>query len=135
MKLYPIEVTNGANWGKFAVGRFEDEEWAWPTHVGEAGPSNIVGPLLAHTGWNPAALWVLDIQTREGAAFRHGGYAKADLEKHAIWVCPMFEPFLEWLYEQDVADLSTLPPLVHLPDAEFSLHGHRRPGPTGESLR
>jgi hypothetical protein len=44
-------------------------------------------------------------------------------------VCPLFEPFLEWLYEQDLTDLSTLPRRVELPDAEFSFTGYRRPGP------
>jgi hypothetical protein len=41
----------------------------------------------------------------------------------------MFEPFLEWLYAQDLSDLGALPRLVELPDAEFSFSGYRRSGP------
>jgi hypothetical protein len=50
-----------------------------------------------------------------------------------IWVCPLFEPFLEWLYERyreaGELDLDELPDVVELPGAEFAFHGHRRPGP------
>lgn len=74
-------------------------------------------------------MWVLDLQTGEGAFFRPGGYAAADLEKHRVWVCPLFEPFLEWLYRQDLTDLGQLPRLVELPDAEFAMRGYRRAGP------
>lgn len=125
MKLYPIEVTNSGNWGKFAVGRFGPPEWAWTSQV----DTESKGPLLSHLGWAVSALWVLDLQTGEGALFTPPGSARADLNKHRIWVCPMFEPFLEWLYEQDLTDLSKLPALVELSDAPFGLYGHRRPGP------
>jgi hypothetical protein len=74
-------------------------------------------------------IFVLDLQTGEGAMFRHGGFARADLNKHKIWVCPLFEPFLEWLYEQDVDVLSCLPDTVDLPNAPFELRGYRRAGP------
>jgi hypothetical protein len=126
-----IEVTQGAergfNWGKFLLGRF-DHEWMHPSAVGEDSRR----PLLYQCGWTRATghLWVLDLQTGEGAFFRPGGSAHADLEKHRIWVCPMFEPFLEWLYAQDLSDLRALPPLVELPDAPAALSGYRRPGPS-----
>src|SRR6266702_1985984 len=56
------------------------------------------------------------LRTGEGAFFRvhRQGVASADLDKHQIWVCPMFEPFLNWLYKQDVSDLDQLPSLVDL---------------------
>lgn len=57
---------------------------------------------------------------------------KHDLDKHRVWVCPLYEPFLNWLYAQDLADLDKLPDLVDIPDAEFQMHGYRRPGPAGE---
>jgi hypothetical protein len=44
------------------------------------------------------------------------------------WVCPLFEPFLEWLYQQDLTRIEELPSHVDLPEAEFQLHGYRRPG-------
>jgi hypothetical protein len=41
---------------------------------------------------------------------------------------PLFEPFLEWLYQQDLTRFEDLPSHVDLPEAEFQLHGYRRPG-------
>lgn len=124
MKTKIIEATNGAlNWGKFMLGRF-DSEWA-------LGSAALTDPysLLSRVGWTDEHLLVLDLQTGEGAIFRHGGLPRADLEKHRIWVCPLFEPFLVWLYQQDVADLDALPAHVDLPDAPFAFSGYRRPGP------
>ena len=71
---------------------------------------------------------VVDLETGEGAMFSPGGLAAADLQKHRIWVCPMFEPFLAWLYKQDLSDLTKLPKHVDLPDAPFEMHGYRREG-------
>jgi hypothetical protein len=123
MKTKIVEVTNGnRNWGKFLLGRFDHEL----EYISKINP----GEKLVATRWDSGHLLVVDLQTGEGAIFRTGGYAKADLEKHKIWVCPMYEPFLEWLYKQDLSDLDKLPGLVDLKDAPFEWHGHRRPGPT-----
>lgn len=125
MKTKIIEVTNhpeGINHGKFMLGRFEEHEWAFA--------SAIEGPGFMHRRWGPDHLLVLDLETCEGAIFLHGGYAKADLEKHRVWVCPMFEPFLNWLYKQDISDLDALPPVVTFTEAEApsSMAGYRRSG-------
>jgi len=126
MKTKIIEATQdlktGFNWGKFLVGR-PDEEWGRRSEIGRSSL-----PLLTQCGWGYDHLWVLDLQTGEGAFFLHSGYAVADLNRHAIWVCPMFEPFLVWLYAQDVSDLDALPALVELPDAPTSMAGYRRTG-------
>jgi hypothetical protein len=117
-----IEVTNGAqNWGKFMLAQFDAQEWARRSAVAP-GQS-----LIGGRGWTPEHLLVLDLQTGEGALFKPGGLASADLTKHRIWVCPMFEPFLAWLYEQP--NPMDLPPFIDLPDAEFAFQGYRRPGP------
>lgn len=123
METVFIEATNGPqNWGKFMVARFDREEWA--------RPSSIDGiSILAGRGWGPGHMLIVDLQTGEGAIFRPGGSPPADLEKHAVWVCPLFEPFLEWIYKQDLTDLSALPPIIDLPDAPFLWAGHRRLGP------
>ena len=71
---------------------------------------------------------MLDLQTGEGAIFRPGGNAHADLQKHRIWCCPLFEPFLEWLYKHNLENIDELPKHVDLA-AEFELFGYRRPGP------
>lgn len=116
-----IEVTNGLrNWGKFLLLRF-DCEWQQQSVISGR-------PLLRDIGFNPQQVWVLDLQTCEGAAFMPGGHVGSDLDKHAIWICPMYQPFLEWLYRQDVTNLEALPSHVDLPEAEFQMSGYRRPG-------
>jgi len=122
MKTKFIEVTNGnQNWGKFMLLRFDSEF----EYASQMAPGSR---LLSSIGWAPEHLIVFDLQTCEGAAFRPGGSAKYDLEKHRVWVCPMFEPFLEWLYKQDLSDLAKLPGVLDLPDAEFAMYGYRRDG-------
>lgn len=123
-----IEVTNNnQNWGKFMLCR-PDVEWERKALItGE--PSSL--PLLRTCGWGREHFWVLDLQTGEGAYFLPGGLATADLNDHRIWVCPMFEPFLKWLYAQDSAmlkDFTQLPDVVNLPDAKFAMYGYRRKG-------
>lgn len=118
-----IEATNGPNnWGKFLLGRFDQAEWEKRSAV---APER--GSLLTQRGWQPHHLLVLDLQTGEGAIFAPGGLASADLNtKHQVWVCPLFEPFLNWVYAQDLTDLANLPDHIDLPDAEFAFFGHRR---------
>lgn len=124
-----IEVTSpSGNWGKFALLRF-DQEWSVPSQISECSFS-----LLRNLGWTPEHIWVLDLQTGEGAFFRPGGLASADLGKHAIWVCPLYEGFLTWLYLQDLSDLDHLPEWVNL-DAPFAMSGYRRPGPQKEGTQ
>jgi hypothetical protein len=120
-----IQATNGdgINYGKFMLARFDADEWDRRSHF--AGHRS----LIAQCGWSPDHLLVFDLQTGEGALFRPGGYAKADLDKHRVWVCILFEPFLEWLYTQDLSDLDALPDHVDLPHAPSGLYGYRRPGP------
>lgn len=121
-----METTNtdagGMNWGKFMVARFTESEWERRSKVG----GQI---MLAERGWSKDNLLVLDLQTGEGAVFKPKGYAKGDLDKHALWVCPLFEPFLGWLYEQDLTDIEKLPALVKIKNPASALYGYRRPGP------
>ena len=116
-----IEVTNRErNWGKFLLLRF-DEEWEYQSTMSP-------GPLLRQVGWNPNQIWILDLQTSEGTALSPNGLASYDLDKHQIWVCPMYEPFLNWLYQQEFERLEDLPSKLDLPDAEFEYRGYRRGG-------
>lgn len=116
-------IEHGFNHGKFLLGRF-DAEWE---HLSEMDAAHgYERSLLGRCGWSRDHLLVLDVQTGEGAIFYPGGMAKADLDKHKVWVCPMFEPFLAWLYAQDLSDLSKLPDLVELPEAPAAMHGYRR---------
>lgn len=127
MKTKIIEATNGPlNWGKFMVCQFDQEEW---DRRPQAPGCESLRPLLREIGWDNNFIWVLDLQTGEGALFRRGGSATVDLNKHQIWVCPLYEPFLTWLYK-NFKDLDSLPEHVDMPDAEFALSGYRRPGQT-----
>lgn len=118
-----VEATDATdfNWGKFAVCRFEPEEWMRKSALDSRY-------LLAARGWSWGSLLVMDLQTGEGAIFRPGGLASADLDKHKVWVCPMFEPFLTWLYQQDLTDLNALPSMVNLGDVPTAMAGYRRTG-------
>lgn len=128
MRVRFVEVTNGFNFGKFAVCRFEEHELAYTSVLDATMGMQI--RLIGGRGWGPDHLLILDLQTGEGAMFRPGGLARADLNKHKIWVCPMFEPFLAWAWKQDLSDLDVLPALVELTELEApsSMHGYRRTG-------
>lgn len=127
MKVKFIEATHGidsaGNHGKFMLGRFEQDEWTYQSAL----PGFPVR-LLSGRGWDRHHLLFVDLQTGEGTMLSPGGSARSDLEKHKVWVCPMAEPFLEWLYLQDTTDLDALPMLVELPDAPFAMAGYRRAG-------
>ena len=137
METVFVEATNtkngGWNWGKFMVARFSKEEWERTSVVRDEYQQNRTGgdmtggSLLCHIGWSPSNILVFDLQTGEGAVFRPGGLARADLEKHKIWVCVLFEDFLTWLYQQNLDDLQALPRVVDL-DSESALWGYRRTG-------
>lgn len=132
MKTRIVEATqsvkSGPNWGKFLISQF-DTEWDYKSRIDP-------GAKLLERGcrWrDPGMFWVMDLQTREGAAFSPGGSARLDLSDHRVWVCVLFEPFLVWLYAwADIhggLDPDALPDVVELPYAEPALVGHRRPGP------
>lgn len=134
MKTKIIEVTNGFNWGKFLIGEF-DTEWELRTQIDtpeDAGPVRDT-PLLAQLGWGKGYYLVLDLQTGEGFICNPVGMPSADLRKHAIWVCPMYEPFLKWFYQQPLGDIASLPSIVTLTEEEApsAMFGYRRPGPEG----
>jgi len=135
MKGKIIEATNptgngdcGLNWGKFLVLQL-DQEWTYKSQL-PCDPEFQMDkyPLLRHIGFSPKTIFVLDLQTREGAGFVPGGVAVIDLDKHKIWCCPMFSPFLEWLYQQDCSDVTKLPSLVELTGVEGAWQGYRREG-------
>lgn len=125
-----VEYTNGFNWGKFIVGQPDEKEWARLSLLPD--PSSGFTPLLQQIGQGPNDLWILDLQTCEGAMFRPDGNAKADLDKHQIWVCPMYEVFLGWLYShpEHWDDVRTIPSLIEdtSPEcmASSGMRGYRR---------
>lgn len=131
------------NHGKFMLALFDEEEWARRSQVEppvDDWRSDLIGRTqLAQRGWSQDHMLVFDLQTGEGALFRVGGHPRADLDKHAIWVCPLFEPFLTWLYDRWTDDVRTvgadrlssfmkrLPDVVTF-DQPVEFAGYRRPG-------
>lgn len=131
MKTFQFEARHsptGGNWGKFLVA-VPDTEWEWRSGV------DGNRPLLRTIGWSPGFIWVHDLQTGEACIVYPGGSAHADLQKHRVHLCPLFEPWLEWLYGQlrgytNLTDrLAALPKIVDLPHVPFAERGYRRPGP------
>ena len=124
MQTHFLEAVDGSkfNWGKFILCRWDKREWEYRSTV---TPERS---LLRVHQWTPDNLLVVDLATGEGAVFRPGGLVSADLDKHKIWVCPMFQPMLEWLYKQDLTDLDKLPGLIDLGDVPTAMHGYRRHG-------
>lgn len=119
MKTVFVEATSpSGNWGKFMVGVFDHQELNRRSAVDGSG-------VVWGRGWRQGHVLVVDLATGEGAIFKMGGLACADLEKHNIWVCILFEAFLEWLYVQP--DPMNLPPLVAL-EVPFAIAGYRRNG-------
>lgn len=139
MKTKIIEATNpgsngsaGFNWGKFLVLQLDEVEWSVKSVI-PCGDPEIQAvqdkyPLLRHIGMSRATVFVIDLQTREGAGFVPGGCAAIDLNQKCVWVCPMYEPFLQWLYGQDLKDVTKLPSLAVLTDAPGDFRGYRRTG-------
>jgi hypothetical protein len=131
LRLHIVEVVSDQwNHGKIGVGQYDEVEWRKTSVV----DTSTRRPLLMQLGWAQGeGVWVLDLQTGEGAYFnpRPLGVASSDLRKSRIYVCPLFEPFLQWLYvefENLGRDVDRLPPLVELTGIPQQLYGYRRPG-------
>lgn len=126
-----IEVENGFNWGKFLVAKFDDLELSLRSSVDPETPMTMLRAI--GYGRDDTCVWVVDLQTREGAGFYPNGNASIDLNARSIWVCPMYEPFLNWLYKQDLSDITKLPAVVRFTLEETAEHtasqGYRRQGP------
>lgn len=121
------DMRHGFNWGKFLIAS-PDWEWSYKSEIDRGAPLLRSGCAWRH----PELVWVMDWQTKEGAAFVPRGYARDDLNRHRIHVCILFEPFLEWLYawvaEHDGLALDELPAVVELPGVPQDHAGYRRPG-------
>lgn len=137
-----IEATDVGqfNHGKFMVRLFEHDEYNYMSRI---APEYL---LRRFCNYPRATIWVDDLYTGEGCRFAFPSYrikenreqraahVKESLNRHRIWVCPMFEPFVTWLLGQDLSDLSCLPDVVDsLPDDACSFWGYRRPGPPESS--
>ncbi len=124
------------NWGKFLIGRF-DHEWERRAQILSAldGPS-----LIGSQGWGPEDLLVMDLSVGHAAMFtpRAGALPHVDVENTGIYFCPLFRGFMEWLYRQDLQDLSGLPDYVEL-DPVYMIRGpapgEYQGGPDGADIQ
>jgi len=125
MRLYLFEASSGwaKNYGTFAVGRLGSEE------LRQESAYYPGSSALGQRKYDERKLWAMDMVTCEGAAFDPKADLVSQLERHQIWVCVLYEPFLRWLGQQDLRDLSILPRKVDLPDVPPALVGYRRTGP------
>lgn len=126
MKYKFVEATQSDhfNYGKFMVSSFDEDDFAYQSKIVENHS------LLIVCGWEiNRFLMVTDLQTGEGAIFlvRKGASVKMDLENHKIWVCPMYEPFLQWLYDYYDGNIDNIPSYLEI-EAEAFIYGYRRPG-------
>lgn len=120
--------THRGLYGKFMLARWTHEEWDRRAQM----DGTLGQRLLASRGHDPREFWVVDLETNEGAFFsmnKHG-LAASDLMKRRIWVCPLFEGFLQHLYSLD--DPWAVEPLVTISHVTDS---YRRPGPNDEPQR
>lgn len=123
MYTHFIEATNGGNHGKFMLARFTAEEAATTSCLPGLEGQSIFFNRGGRRKMTPGRTLVMDLQTGEGAEFslKGGGLPPAEeakwalRETHRIWVCPLFEPFLCWLFEQGADQpLGALPRFVEL---------------------
>lgn len=112
MKTKIIEASDRDkfNWGKFMLGRFDDE-WHRRGQIDDSRQ-----PLLSRQGWGPDHLLVMDLSVGHSAIFlpRAGSNPIVDVENTGIYFCPLFHGFMEWLYQQNLSDLDALPDYVEL---------------------
>lgn len=129
MKTKIVEATTGpqGNWGKFLIGQFDQDEI---DTVSAIAPE--YGSVLKQRGWwDPAQYFLmLDIETGEGSVFATWGDARADLHKHRIWVCPLFQPTLARIRAMAPFAVADLPSLLELSfdEAPFAMAVPRRAG-------
>jgi hypothetical protein len=134
MKSKIIEVCQPQpiNWGKFMLAQFDYNETSYVSAVTNS-------PLLVEIGYGgdiATWLWVFDLQTGEGAIFPvlNRGSIRHDLDKHKIQVCFLYEPLLEWLYQNYDGDIDKIPGYLEI-DAPKGLQDHHRPNLVESSKR
>ena len=67
----------------------------------------------------------MDLSVGHAAIFTPGGSAQIDIKNTGIYFCPLFQGFMNWLYQQDLRDLDSLPDYIELEP----VHAFRGPVP------
>ncbi len=131
MKTRIFEATNGAAYGKFLVGRF-DEEWRRFPQVEDENYAGVWPgvPLLRREGWEADCFLLLDLSNPGvGAIFVHNPHsvAEADVEKLGLSICWLYTDFLKWVYQQKLDEFDQWPSMV-----KFELLPAREVAPSGK---
>jgi hypothetical protein len=133
-----LEVTNKANWAKLQLLQWEPSDLARPSLVQKGKVLlNAVQVRRGDAADPLTAVFVRDLQTQEGCEFYPSPEAdcKTQLDMHRVWVCPLFYPFVSWLFANYQGDVTSLPDLVELADSKKQEYqGYRRPGEEMEPI-
>lgn len=128
-----VEVTDGMMYGKFMVCRLDASELATTTAMPEAPEGQRLLTYSGRRRFNDHSTLVIDLQLGTGWAWplsdgligmRH--YAREHFDRDlAPHVCPMYLPFVLWLYEQGkwargAGDIAEIPRYLDLRTAEVS---------------
>lgn len=132
MIAHYVETYNDFNHGKFVLLRHGPED----LRRRSALPGYETTHILVGRKWDADGTFIADLQTGEGCVFYlECGSAAVQYtlnQKHKIWVCPMYEPFVCWLADthpelaRGGGDITALPSVVELPDAPTAVAGYRR---------
>lgn len=102
------EVTDGIAYGKFMVARLDTAELNAPSAMPEAPPGTRLLTYSGRRRMNDHTTLVIDLQRGTAAAWPLNGpvsnarhYLTEHLRGLERLVCPMYIPFVGWLYEQD----------------------------------
>lgn len=131
MKVKFIECEDKLNWGKFQLLQWEPSDMQRQSKVREGTPLLMAVEGQRVAGNDPLkAVFVRDLQTEEGATLHPAKEVdpKPQLDRHRVWVCPLFLPFARWLFANWEGDVATLPDIVELSGEVLHLQGYRRPG-------
>ena len=128
-----VEVTDGFAYGKFLVCRMTGEELSTWSAMPEAPEGQRLLTYGGRRRFNERTTLVIDLQLGTGLAWplsdgligmRH--YTREHFDRDlAPHVCPMYLPFVLWLYEQGkwargAGDITEIPRYLDLRTAEVS---------------
>jgi len=110
-KIIEAQDSSHSLWGRFLVGRF-DNEWSRCSRSAVMGFDSL--PVLSGMGWNQRHLLVMDLSVGHGALFDLADSGPVDFEHRGVYFGPLFKDFMTWLYAQDTSDLDGLPDELEL---------------------
>lgn len=121
MKTRIFEASDGFAYGKFLIGVFDEEYHYQPRLAGTMGPN-----ILRQEGIDLGSFLLLDLSKPGcGAIFKHDpkSVAAYDVRMRGVPCCWLYVPFLDWVYQQDLADFDQWPELIHFENRPSVIRG------------